>query len=147
MARPQITISGGDLTGTKVLVGSSVKISGNKNLDSKPNENVDGPVTVQTNSYENLVYTINNIHIDTSVVNAITYADLLKIYKHKYTGANPLVLTVTYGSAGVHTLMNLKGETSGINVVLKTFNASIDPAKILDAKILDGITLTFTETE
>jgi len=139
-----ITINGKRVLGSKVLVG------GTKNIDKKPNANIDGPVEVQTNTYENLTLTLQRVKFPfttTDLANTalFNYSDLLDMYKHKYTGSNKYTLVVTFGKDVDYTLAGLDS-TSGIPVVLKSFSMPIDIQDTLNA-YQPEVNIILSETE
>jgi len=75
---------------------SSVVYGGSKSLDAKPNENIDGPVEAQTNAYDNPILTLNGVNLTRSN-GTLTIDDVQRLYKHKYNGANFVLLKVEYG--------------------------------------------------
>ena len=143
-----VTLKHEDINGgvaVRVLC-DSITLGGIKNIVSKSNANIDGPVEVQTQSFENPVINMQGVHFvataDYSGSDTIlTFADVLILYKHKYNGSNQVILNVTYGNTN---LTSLSG--TDIPVVLKTFNL---PIKIKQSKggYLPVGTLTFVETK
>lgn len=133
------------LDGKKVRC-SACLVSGNKNITSTPNANIDGPVEVQTQSYENLTITLQGVLFPTSDLNDTTYfryEDLLDLYKLKYTGSNQKLLTVTYGGS---TVLDGLTATAGIPVVIKSFNIAVN-AKDTKAGYIPSGSIILVETE
>lgn len=125
------------------ILCNNVTVSGTKKLDTTPNVNIqDGPVEVQTQSFENLNYSINGIHF-TGESGTLTWLDLLTLYKSKYDGTNPAVLNVSYGTNVI--LSGLSASTD-INVVLKSLNFPLSTADSKNAYQPIG-TISFVETE
>jgi hypothetical protein len=129
-----------------------ITVSGKKTVIANPNSNsTDELVEVQTQSVENLSYSVAGIHY-TGASGTLTYGDVLILLRHKYggaaaTGANAqALLTVTYGQAGSTTnLIGFDGSTTSIPVVLKDFNFPIDTRDSKEGYMPIG-SLTFLET-
>ncbi len=137
------------LTNTAINSGSPVKLlcngitpSGNKNNVQKPDANGDALVEVQTQSYENLKYTILGLNI-TGQAGTLTYNDILTLYTQKYNGSNYSTLNVTYGDGSV--LNGLSGSTD-IKVIMEgQFNMPFNVTQVKNAAIPKG-SITFRET-
>ena len=138
----QFTITMPDGTTTKNIPCSSLQPSGKKNIESKPNANLDGPVEVQTNSYENLKFVLQGVHF-TGEEGDLDYDDVLTLYKSKFTGTNAAKINVTYGTDKI-----LKGleDSTDIYVVLESFNFPIDMRESKDGYMPVG-SLIFVETD
>ena len=142
MAR--VTIQHADInSGVAVRVKcTGVSVGGKKNNNKTPNANGDDLVYVQTQSYENLTYSISGIHY-TGESGILSWADVITLYKAKNTSTNYAVLTVTYGDSTQ--LTGLAG-TTDIKVALDTLNFPISTIDSKEAYLPVG-SLTFTETK
>jgi hypothetical protein len=118
-----------------------VSISGKRNTEKAPNANADGPVEIQTQGYENLVYNITGIRY-TGAAGTLTWDDVLTLYKEGYDGTNYATLNITYGEST--TLKGLEG-SANIKVILETPNLSISAEDSRNAYLPMG-TLKFSET-
>lgn len=141
---PAITITNSALTPSVVTIKATrVSVAGRKGLEAKPNANIDGPVDVQTQSFENPVYTISPVHF-TGQANTLTYDHVLTLYRQKNTSSNATKLVVNYGTSG--TLLNSLSQATGIKVVLDSFSLDLDTSDSKDA-YMPTATLTFIETK
>jgi hypothetical protein len=136
-----IYISNSALGMTRRILSDQVSIAGTKNNDVTPNANGINLSKVQTQSFENPKINISNIRI-TNASGTLTYEDILELYDYKYTGTNHNVLTITYGARIVPSLAT---STSGIKVILSSFNIRFDTKDSKDA-YLPSMDLVFTET-
>ena len=125
------------------LLGQTVTPSGKKNLDVSPSANIDGPVKVQTQSYENLNFNIQGIHL-TEDSGTLTFDNILTLYRHRFDNTNPAYLEVTYGDT--KTLKGSDGTTTKIPVVLESFNMPLSASDSKNAYMPVG-SLTFKETK
>jgi hypothetical protein len=124
---------------------NSLTVSGNKTTDSTPDVNIqDGPVEVQTQSFENLNFNINGIHF-TGDSNTLTWLDLLTLYKSKYDGTNAITLNVVYGLSNEKVLSGLSA-SSDISCVLKTISFPISVVESKNGYLPVG-NITLIETE
>ncbi len=121
-----------------------VTVGGKKNVDSKPNANIDGPVEVQTLAYENLSInltgvrfmniTTNDLSSTTAnprnTIQTLTYPHLLTLYKEAYDGTSgtQIVLNVSYGRNGDITDLVGLSNSANIPVVIESFSLPIDTA-------------------
>lgn len=144
-----------DLADTKFIKAASITVSGKKNNEDKPSANVLGPIEVQTNSVENLKLSIQGVHfipadLTSDSSTALTWEDILTIYRARYDGTNPVYLNVVYGSGiSEATLSAVTSEGSSITdipCVLDDFNF---PISVVDSRegYLPVGTLKFTETK
>lgn len=156
-----VTIESTDLSPTiKRILCSSVVIAGKRNIDAKPNANLDGPIEVQTLAFENLGISLQGVrflpsttgNLDTttsprSTISTFTYDDMLTLFKQKYNGSNAAKLKVVYGNTtlGQATLVGLEG-SSPIPVILKDFSFPIDVRDSRDG-YMPMATLNFQETK
>jgi len=124
------------------ILASQVTPSGKKNIDSSPSANIDGPVKVQTQSYENLTIGLQRI-LFTQESGTITYENVLTLYRHRFDNTNPAYLEVSYGTD--KTLKGSDGTTTKIPVVLESFNFPIDTSDSKNGYMPVG-SLTFKET-
>jgi hypothetical protein len=131
MAQVKLTYSG-----TDYIVRCTNITPGWRNLNvANPNANGGSVVEVQTQSFENPTYSLGGVHIlklstDVTVVSTtstyyLAYNDLLNMAKSRYDGTNPIVLTVTMDDSS-SVLLNSAGSSTGIKVVVDSFNFPID---------------------
>jgi len=128
--------------GTVQVLANTVVISGNRNVITKAETNGSQLAQAQTQSFDNPKYVIQGIKI-TNTSGTLTYNDILKLYKEKYDGTNPIILKIVYGSGLV--VPALSESTTGISVVLDDYNITYDTKDSKDAYIPE-MSLTFTET-
>ena len=141
MAILQLThedINGGDPV--KVLA-SGLTLSGKKHLQLKPNANINGPVEVQTQSFENLTISIQGVHF-TGETDTLDWDDVLTLYQSKYDGTNYIILNVAYGSDDTY-VAGLTG--TDIKCVLETPSLPINMTSSRDGYLPVG-TLILRET-
>ena len=138
-------LSSGSPGTTYRLYGGSVSISNKRNVDSKPNANIDAPVEVQTLSTENNTITVGGINwIDDSL--SITYAALLNLIKMKYNGANKVFLIIYLGTNNSTKFPDMNGDsTLGIPVILTGYTINMS-SKETEGAYIPTINLTFVET-
>lgn len=130
-------------SGTPVrLLCTNVTVSGTKNNVQKPNANGDAEVEVQTQSYENLKYTIQGLNV-TGDSDTLVYDDIKILYKQKYNGSNNSILNVTYGNGLV--LSSLTGATDIPVVLTEGFSLPFNVSAIKNAAIQVG-NIAFRET-
>jgi len=144
MAKIEITdLSSGAPGDTYLIMGSKVSLSGKRSIDAKPNANIDGPVEVQTNAYENNRISITGIDwVDDS--DTLNYTRILSMLKSKYTGANKVLLKVYLGSSSTP-FPDMNGGTVGIPVVLESYTINMSSKDSLNA-YMPSISLNFIET-
>lgn len=118
--------SSGSTLNTYKVDCASVQIGWSNSLDTKPYANSLslGVSEVQKNGFENPIYNLQGVII-TERSGTLSYADIVSIAKQT-TGSsdNYLVLDVDYGS-GSTKLIDSAEASSGIKVVLKSFNFNI----------------------
>ncbi len=121
------------------ILCDQVTVGGKRSNIADPNENNEGTqVQVQTQSPQNLIYTIRGVHF-TNQTNTLTYAHILTLYRAKYDGtilgsSAAALFTVSYGgvdSAGKYSntpisLVGFDGTTTSLRVVLDDFNFPVD---------------------
>ena len=146
MAYVKIIDTGAGLPGDEYRIYcDSVKVSGTKNVSSKPNANTDGPVEVQTLSFENVSINISGVHW-TDSSDSLNYTRLMNLYKTNYNGANPSLLYIYIGDNNITPFPDMDGATSGIKVILKSF--SVDMSSKDSAKAyMPMMALNFVETD
>jgi hypothetical protein len=137
------------LDGKKVLAGT-VTFSGKRNLDAKPNQNADGPVEAQTNSYENMRIVLGSVKFpitagDLADTAQLNWEDLLSLYKQNYNGANPINLQLDVGTDGLYTVPGLEA-TTPIKVVIDSFTFPFSAVDSKDAYMPTG-TINLLETK
>jgi hypothetical protein len=144
-AKVNIYLPNDPLTAIPVLC-TSVNVSGKKSLELSPSANVEGPVKIQTQSQENLIYAIKGVHFPVNTPTVFTWQNLLELYRHKFDNTNPAYLEVTYGTFGGAT--NLTGQNyvlTKIPVILDSFNFPIDVGDSRDGYMPVG-SITLKET-
>lgn len=139
-------------TGTsKVLMGTVATVGLRKNNFTKAIENGTDKAIVSTNSYNNPIYTINNIQListsqlsDTTRV-PLTYENILEMLDLQYdeTIPNPVYLKITYGTSSI--LPQVDATAGPIPVILETANVTFDASDSKNAYIPIA-SLTFVET-
>jgi hypothetical protein len=131
-------------TAITVLCGV-VTCGGKKNTETTPAANVDGPIIVQTQSFENITISLSNVQF-TQGTDTLTWSDILSLYSHKFADNNPAYLEVQYGKGD--TIFNLTGTagTTKIPVILQSFSLPIDTRISVEGKIPTA-KLTFIETD
>jgi hypothetical protein len=151
MAQAKLTFNGTEYN----VPCSGISVSGQKNVDIKPNANIDGPVEAQTMAFENLSFNIQGVRY-TGTAGDLTYAALLSMYRHKYSGPaasgtnGPITLEVSYGPArvtgGTETdLVGSDGVTTSIKVVVKSFTFPLNTQDSTNAYLPVG-NITLVET-
>ena len=129
-------------TSAIIVKGTSVTPGGKKNIDVSPSANIEGPVKVQTQSFENLNFQIQGVHY-TGEAGTLTWANVLTLYRHKFDNSNPAYLEVTYGDT--KQLTGSDGVTTKIPVILESFNFPISTKDSKNGYMPVG-SLTFKET-
>lgn len=138
------TING--LPGESVrLYASNVVFSGQKNVEDNPNANIDGPTDVQTLAFKNPLINVQRVQM-VNESGSVNYEDLLRWYKHKYTGLNKLFLRLNIKGTNVWWPDLNLNTAFGIPVVLKDFKIDFS-AKESDGGYMPQIDLTFIETK
>jgi len=138
----------------KKVLCNNVTISGNKNLDVKPNANIDGPVEAQTLAYENLTIVMSGVkfpftteYLDDTTM--FQYSDLMSMYINPYDGTDAYSLKINLGqlenSPELITGCDLTN-TTDIKVVLSSWNFPISATNSRNGYIPEA-TLTFKETK
>ena len=141
------------LNGKRVLC-DTVVVSGKKGMDTKPYANFPASteaVEVQTLPYENLKLVLQGVRFPTTTADladasTFRYEDLLDYYSTKYDGSSgKYTLIVQYGKDVDHILAGL-GTTSGIPVVIESFNLPISASDSKKGYMPTG-TVTLSETK
>jgi hypothetical protein len=128
---------------TRVIYATSVTPAGKKNNTMKPLENGTAQARVQTESYNNIRYSVTGIVVDLQNTNSIQYRDIIDLYTMKYDGTNAPKLYVVYGDGT--NLVDLDKTTVQIPVILEDFNYPIDVSQTRDG-YKPQITLNFMGT-
>jgi hypothetical protein len=135
------------LTQTSINSGSAirvlcdaVRVGWKNNVIVEPSANGTAVVEAQTQGFENPTYVLSGVHF-TSI--GLTYAQLLSLAKIKYTGSNPITLSVTYGNGT--SLVGSDGTSTSIKVAIKDFSFPID---VTDSKngVMPIGSITLVET-
>jgi len=161
MAKAIVKISHPDInSGNPVrIMCNNVSVSGKKNNIVKPNANLGVFAEVQTQSVENLKYTISGIDFvpytvsltdeNNVAINPFTYNHMITLYKVKFAGLDDATypqakLNVIYGNA-INLVAGSDLSTTDIPVVLETpgFNIS---AQNTDKGYMPNGSITFVET-
>ena len=137
------------LNGKRVLC-KAVSVAGKKQVDSKPNANIDGPVKAQTLAYENLSLSLQGVHLpfttaDLADTTLFHYSDMLTMYKSKYNDTNAYTLIVTFGEDDTNYTLAGLNTIAGIPVVMESFSAPIDASNSKNAYMVVG-NITLRET-
>jgi hypothetical protein len=134
---------------SKVCMGTTATVGLRKNNYTQAIENGTNKAIVATNSYENPIYTLNNIQListsqlsDTTRV-PITYANILELMRLQYDTTNAPTLKITYGASTV--VPQVTGTAGPIPVILESANITFDTNDSKDA-YLPVASLTFVET-
>lgn len=134
MTLPSVTITSSVLSpSTKTIRCQSVKIGHKRQVTTEPNANSTGVVEAQTQSYENPKYSVQGVFF-TGESNTLTYDDCVLLTKLDFDGSNAPVLTVSYNLAdsngnftnSLQVLSDSAGGTSGVSVVVESFDATVD---------------------
>lgn len=151
MANAIITLkqSGVNSGDAMTIICQGVTVSGKKTNQVNPNANFDGDIVkIHNVSIDNPVYTINNVRF-TGASGVLTYANLLALFRSKFTGSDPVYLKVVYGKTGsTSQLVDSQGatESDGIATVVKGFSFSINVVDSQDG-YLPVATITLIETK
>lgn len=130
-------------SGNSVIVkNAKVTISGKVNTQASPNSNAVDMVQVQTQSYENFKYVISGIHF-TGEAGVLSWSDIVTLSKERYSGSNPIVLNITYGTG---TVLSGQSASTDINCVMQTPTNVLDTNDSRDAGMPIG-SLTLVETK
>jgi hypothetical protein len=142
---PSITLTSTAFSGasTRKVYASALRVSHKKNNTVAPLENGTAAAYVQTNSYENPRYVLDNVMLQ-SDTGYLTYTDVLTLLRTKYGVTNAPTITIAYGTAS--TLVGVDGTTTAIKVILDSADFSFDTRDSKDARLPVG-TLTFIETK
>lgn len=125
-----LTYNGNDY----IVYCDSITLSYKMNTVAKPNANGGSVVDVQTQSFDNPIYTLQNVHIlyiGTST-GYLSYEDLIDMAKHNNTDSSKIRLKVNYAGNYTDTgaiLRDSEKATDGIKVVLNSFNFSMNTSK------------------
>jgi len=133
------------------IVAQKTVVAGKKNNNAEPNVAKNEMVEVQTQSFDNPKYTINNVYIINSdtLDTTISYEQFLELLQLEYDGTEDteIILNVNYPNydrTELIALPSLTGSTD-IKVVLDTYSVSLDAGDSKDAYLPIG-SLVFTET-
>lgn len=145
MVRPRVTLEYSEINnGNPVRVFcNSVRVAGQKNNTSRATPSRMKKSTGQTVSVEPLTFVLQGFML-TGEVGSLSYSDVLKLYRHKFSGENVVKLRVRYADGVV--LTGVEGDED-IVVLLDSFNFPIDVGSSYDAKVVSGGSLTFRETD
>lgn len=127
---------------------NNISIGWKNNNSGKPYVNNTTPYSVQTNTFDNPIYTVQGVQLVGSS-GSLTYAALLTMSKVQYTGSNPIYLKFYTGVDGVLTQVpDSTGTTGtdGIKVILDSWNMNVVHNDSAEGKI-PTVTLTFRETD
>jgi hypothetical protein len=132
---------------TYTVNNTGVTVGGQTNIFNKPNTNGTEVVEIQTQSFNNPTYVLQGVHF-TGKAGTLTYSALLDMYKHRYTGSNPIYLMVSYGAiaSSDNTLVASDGVTTSIPVVMTSFNFPINTQDTRDGYMPVG-SINFVETK
>lgn len=128
---------------TYTVNNTGVTVGGKTNLYNKPDTNGTTVVEVQTQGFNNPTYVLQGVHF-TGKAGTLTYPALLNMYKHRYTGSNPIYLLVSYGASD--NLVASDGVSTSIPVVLDSFNFPINTQDTRDGYMPVG-SINFVETK
>lgn len=132
-----VTITSSALTpNTKTVLCRTVTVGFKRDLVMEPYANGGTLAEVQTQSQENLRYSLQNVHLLSGTVAStlMSYSDWMTLAQLDYDGTNAPLLTVTYGLAGsTNILSSYAGSTDGIPVVVESFNANLDASDSKDS--------------
>lgn len=121
------------------IYASSIQVSFKNNNTSKPNANGGSATTVQTQSFDNPMYSLQGVLINNDS-GTLTYAKLLEAAKYR-SATNPLLLLVNYGTD----LVASDGTSTAIPVVVNSYNFPLTTDKS-EGYNVGGVTITFMET-
>lgn len=147
-----ITLTFGGVTYGVLCQG--VLIGWTNNTVSKPNANGTSVSEIQTQSFENPLYTLRNVELleSSSLYGSamLTYPVLISMLKNKYDGTNGILLSVNYGASSSKKLVRSDGVTEDIPVVIKSFSPTIGLDKTYDGSAttynMTGFNLVLQET-
>ena len=144
-----VTITHPAITGVKRIYCDTVRPSGKKNLGHDPEANVKGPSEVHTQTYENIKFIIQGIKF-TQDSDALTWGDVLKLYRAKYNGENPAILNVSYGYGSnerdLFTISPEDVELTDMPCILESFDYPINVRETREGYIPTG-SITLMETK
>lgn len=145
-----ITLTSSALTGSPVRVlCSSVTVGLKKNLSNKPIENGTNLAEINTLSFNNPTYTLNNVKI-TGASGTLTFKNMLELLKLNYDGTNAPTLTITYGPST--TLEHMEADNN-LAITAEAIPVILDAGSIVisaeDSRngYLPMASLTFIETK
>lgn len=137
-------------TSVKLLSGS-VSIGYKLNTTAKPPASGNDLAEVQTQNYENPIYTISGIRLSQES-GTLTQKNLLELIRSRYDGTNSHTLNITHsnytkdGETAVIALSNTDLATTDIPVILDSATYNINVAGSTNA-YLPTLTLIFKETK
>ncbi len=138
-----IKICNSALTPTEIIIKcNNLTISGRKNIKNDPNANGLDKVEVQTQSFNNPIYSVSGINF-TGEIGTLTMSHLWQLLKLKYDGTNPILLSGTYGNGTK--LIGINAELE-IPVIMDSFNFNISTRDTLNGYMPSG-NITFIETK
>jgi hypothetical protein len=126
----------------KDLLPGRLQIGLKANTSVNPKPNGTAVTEVQTHSFENPRYTIQNVQLGPGATD-LTIAQLHAMVKLAFDGTNPIYLRCQYG--GDVDVVGSDGITTEIPVLLESAPVVIDPTDSKDA-YRPVVNLTFTET-
>jgi len=138
------------------ILCDKVTAAGSVNLDASPDLNSTTISDVQTQTFENVAYSIAGVRI-TAQADTLSYSDILTLYKSKYNSdTNVTHLVVNFGTTDTDgnfdptVYQTLVGSAltapTEIPVVLKSFSFPIDVTSSIRGHMPIG-TLNFIETK
>lgn len=136
----------GDELYTRTIRGSISSLSGKKNINYDTNANGGEIVEVNTQSYENISISIQDIKLvpnSESSDTFITWDDILTLYKMNYNGTNAPVLNITYGDS---TSVKGANNSTDIKVILESMDMNMNTRDVKNA-YLPTVNLNFIETK
>ena len=147
MTLPYVKIAHTSLTPTILTVYcDNVTVSWKNNNDSKPNANGTAAADVNTQSFENPDYTLNNVRFLLANTSSLQYSHLLKLSKIKYDGTNAPILQVHYGKSGSEVNLVASDEVStNIKVLVENWGFPIDVKQTVNG-YMPIVNIKFKET-
>lgn len=126
---------------------NSVGVAYSVNTDATPYANGGEVSEVQNQTFSNPVYTLQGVLI-TERSGSITYDKLREFATRKYDPTDKyLLLKIDYGVDSSTLLPDSAGGTTGIKVVIKSFNANITTDRYADTdKQVGTASIVFLET-
>lgn len=117
---------------SKTVRCKNVAVGFKRDIVAEPYANGGTMAKVQTQSQENIRYSLQGIHVAGSGESStiLSYADVLTLSKLDFTGANAPKLIVVYGTAS--SLVGYDGATTSIPVVVESFNFVLDAGDSLN---------------